>query len=239
MAPATLLLVADGMGGAAAGAVASAMATDVVSSRLTEFFRGGHAVGPERLTAALTDALEAANRRIHAHAAGAPGLRGMGTTATAAVVLGNVLCVGHVGDSRAYVIRAGGAERVTRDHSLVQHLMDVGELTREQAATSPRRNALLRALGPQPTIVVDVTTRRLRDGDTVLVCSDGLWSALDDDEIADLVRRIENPARACAALVDAANARGGRDNVTVVIGRLHVEAAEALETSPLLAVSRG
>jgi protein phosphatase len=234
--PATLLLVADGMGGAAAGEVASGMAADVVSSRLTQFLRGAGRFEPGRLTAALAEAMSAANREIRDHAARDARLTGMGTTATAMVIVGDLVCVGHVGDSRGYLIREGRAERLTRDHSFVQHLVDRGEMTAADAARSQHRNALLRALGPRPSVAADVATRRLRDGDTVLLCSDGLWSAIDDDEIADLVSRVDNPARACAALVDTANARGGRDNVTVVIGRLHVEDAEVPGPSALLAV---
>ena len=236
MPPATLLLVADGMGGAAAGEVASSMATEIVSSRLGEFFRVAYGAPPERLGAVLAEAFDVANGRIHDAAGHDTKLRGMGTTATAVLIAGDVLCVGHVGDTRACLLRGGRVTRLTRDHSLVQHLIDIGDLTSEQAVTSPQRNALLRALGTQPSVTTDVVTHRLRDGDTILLCSDGLWATLADDEIAEIVDRVDNPAGACAALVDAANARDGRDNVTVVIARLSVERAAVAAPTTVLAV---
>jgi protein phosphatase len=235
MPPATLLLVADGMGGAAAGEVASSMATEIVSARLGEFFRMAYGAPADRLAAVLTEAFDVANARIHDAAGRDATLSGMGTTATAVLVVDDLVHVGHVGDTRACLLRGGHLTRLTRDHSLLQHLVDSGELTRAQGVTSRQRNALLRALGTQPSVTTDVATHRVRGGDTILLCSDGLWSALADEDIAGLVAG-DDPAVACAALVDAANARDGRDNVTVVIARLSVEGAEVPGTDTVLAI---
>ena len=217
-----LLLVADGMGGAAAGEVASEMAANVIFSRLAERWRDRGARTATRVPQYLVDAIEVANREIHAYASGRPELKGMGTTATAAAVLDGRLYVGHVGDSRAYLVRDGQARRITKDHSLTQHLLDTGALTPEAAATSPQRSTLLRALGPAQEVAVDFSHERLQPGDSLVLCSDGLWSSVAELEIGCIVKRATHLVDACERLVALANERGGHDNVTVLIARFAV-----------------
>jgi serine/threonine protein phosphatase PrpC len=219
--PATgaLLVVADGMGGAEAGEVASAMAANTIVAHLAESWRDRGQPSPGRLRTSLLEAMEIANREIHAYANERTGLNGMGTTATAAALLGDHVHVGHVGDSRGYVVRDGYARQLTRDHSLVQHLLDIGELTPEAAAASPHRNVLLRALGPQPEITVDLSEHCVRSGDVLVLCSDGLWSCVAEDELAAIVTAEVDVGVACERLVALANDRGGPDNITVLVAR--------------------
>ena len=220
--PATgaLLLVADGMGGPAAGEVASAMATAVVSARLTEVWRHHDRPTRERVSQCLSEAMAAANGEIHSYASRDPQLTGMGTTATVVVLLEDQLCVGHVGDSRAYLVRAGRAQQLTADHSWIQHLLDTGTLSPEEAARSPQRHILLRALGPQPEVAVDVSEHPLRDGDVLVLCSDGLWSTVAEDEIVAVLSSEPNLGVVCDTLIDLANMRGGLDNITVLAARV-------------------
>ena len=206
--PATgaLLVVADGMGGAQAGEVASAMAANTIYAHVAESWRDSGRPTPGHLRQCLLEAMEIANREIHAYASRSAGLNGMGTTATAAALLGDQIHIGHVGDSRGYVVRGGCAQRITRDHSLVQHLLDIGELTPEAAAVSPHRNVLLRALHE-------------RSGDVLVLCSDGLWSCVAEGELAEIVTAETDVAAACERLVALANERGGPDNITVLVAR--------------------
>ena len=219
--PATgaLLVVADGMGGAQAGEVASAMAANTIYAHVAESWRDSGRPTPGHLRQCLLEAMEIANREIHAYASRSAGLNGMGTTATAAALLGDQIHIGHVGDSRGYVVRGGCAQRITRDHSLVQHLLDIGELTPEAAAVSPHRNVLLRALGPRPQITVDLSEHCVRSGDVLVLCSDGLWSCVAEGELAEIVTAETDVAAACERLVALANERGGPDNITVLVAR--------------------
>jgi len=219
MAAQPVLVVADGMGGAAGGEVASAMAATVIWSYLAGAERERRRGTGHPLRRSLLEAFRVANDRIRACAAKAPELAGMGTTATAAVVLRNELYVGHVGDSRTYLVRDGRAERLTKDHSVLQHLIDTGAAG-EVDATDGRGHALLRALGAQDDVLVDVSRARLRHGDVVVLCSDGLWSAVADHEIADVISARRDPRAACETLLTLANERGGRDNATVLVARL-------------------
>jgi protein phosphatase len=211
-----VLVVADGMGGAAGGEVASALAATVIWSQLAQ---ASHRLRlPHRLRQSLLEAFGVANDRIRACAAKSPELVGMGTTATAAVVVANDLYVAHVGDSRAYLVREGRAQRLTRDHSVLQHLIETGAAGAVDA-TERQRHALLRALGPEADVPVDVTQSRLRHGDVVVLCSDGVWSIVDDDEIARAVAAGRELRPACETLLKLANERGGHDNATAVVGR--------------------
>jgi PPM family protein phosphatase len=213
-----LLVVADGMGGAAGGEIASAMAADVIGSYVASALQERRLRTGGQVRQALVEAFEAANRRIRHGGEREGELRGMGTTATAATVLGHSLHVAHVGDSRAYLVRDGLAQRLTKDHSVLQYLIDTG--TADAAAIAgQQRNALLRALGTQDEILVDTCQVPLRYGDTVLLCTDGLWSVIDDAEIASLVVAEPKLRALCATLLSLANERGGRDNVTVVVAR--------------------
>ncbi|GJG84964.1 hypothetical protein tb265_01450 [Gemmatimonadetes bacterium T265] len=228
-----LLLVADGLGGAAAGEVASHLAARVVH----ESFRralGAHdqaAGGPPRdplaIAAALRDAVLAANTAVHRLGAERPELHGMASTITAAYLRDDGITVAQVGDSRAYVVRGAEARQITKDQSLVQRLVDAGEMTPEQAETSMRRNIILQALGPETSVRVDLTRQTLCRGDLVLLCSDGLSGQLRGGELGTLVARTPDPGALCAALVAAANASGGPDNITVVAARVSGDAFAA------------
>jgi len=214
-----LLMVADGMGGAAAGELASAMAADLVFQHMAISWGRSQEVGGDDFIRHLRTAVELANTRIHEYAKEHPDARGMGTTSTVVGVLGNRLYLAQVGDSRAYLVREGAAIQLTKDQSLMQRLIDAGELTEEQAAVSERRNIILQALGPDAKIRVDVTYQDLARGDIVILCSDGLSGQVKRDEIADVVTASSDGAAACETLIDLANERGGPDNITVVIGQ--------------------
>src|SRR5690606_10552759 len=183
-----LFLVADGMGGAGAGELASEMAAVEI---LSEMLRGWAAMplGTEEAFAAnLRRAVEAANTSLHNYATEHPDVRGMGTTATVAAVLGDRLYLAQIGDSRGYLIRDGEVRQLTRDQSLTQRLVEVGELTEEEAEASERRNIILQALGPDPKVKVDLSWQMLQRGDLLLLCSDGLSSVVRRDELAEVAR---------------------------------------------------
>jgi serine/threonine protein phosphatase PrpC len=216
---APLFVVADGMGGAQAGEVASKTAVESFDQELP-------AGPPERI---LRETVEAANRTIHEHAQKDPDLAGMGTTITAAIVdLGaEEVAIGHVGDSRAYRLRGNKFERLTRDHSLVEEMRRKGQLTDAQAEDHPQRSIITRALGPEPEVEVDLQTVPAQAGDTFLICSDGLTTMLGDEQIGRLLARATSMSSAVRALVDEANRAGGRDNITVIAFRLGDAAAPA------------
>jgi protein phosphatase len=208
---APLFVVADGMGGAQAGEVASKLAVEEFHEALPD-----EGSAEERLTGRI----RAANRRIyelsrteHEHA-------GMGTTLTAAYLDGDTLAVAHVGDSRAYIFREGELARLTQDHSLVEELVRQGKLTEEQAAEHPQRSIITRALGIEGDVEVDTWTYPMRAGDVVLLCSDGLTSMIGEDQIVRILGGEPSLERAADQLIGAANDAGGRDNITVVLFRL-------------------
>lgn len=215
----TLLVVADGMGGAAAGELASEMATDTIYAHLVKTWNAEDEVTPQRFAYRLKEAVEVANSSIHAHAKAHPEVRGMGTTTTAAGVLGDHLYLTQVGDSRAYLIRGGEAHQLTKDQSLMQRLVEAGELTEEEAAHSERRNIILQALGPDPKVKVDLTHQDVRRGDILVLCSDGLSGQVKKEEIATIITSAPDLSTACDRLISLANERGGPDNITVVIAR--------------------
>jgi protein phosphatase len=214
---APIFVVADGMGGAQAGEVASKAAVEAFSGDLP-------AAPPEQV---LRETIEAANRTIHEHARADPSLTGMGTTITAVIVNAGAeeVAIGHVGDSRAYRLRGGELERLTRDHSLVEEMRRKGQLTDAQAADHPQRSIITRALGPEPEVEVDVQTVPAAPGDVFLICSDGLTTMLDDERIGRLLATATSMTTAMRALVDEANRAGGRDNITALAFRLEDAAA--------------
>lgn len=224
----SLFMVADGMGGAAAGEIASAMAVEVVLEELRHLWANGNGSGAEDFARALKRATAAANQRIHAFAANHPEYRGMGTTATIAGVLGDTLYLAQVGDSRAYLIRDGVARQITKDQSLMQKLIEAGELTEEEAAHSERRNIILQALGPESSVKVDLTHQHLRRGDTLVLCSDGLSGQVTRDEIAQVVNEEPDLVAVCKRLIDRANEAGGPDNITVIAARFDGEGLGAM-----------
>jgi serine/threonine protein phosphatase PrpC len=209
---ACLLIVADGMGGHAGGATASRLAVETVE----QIFRASTDAPDVMLRAAL----EAANREVHNRANNDSSLAGMGTTGVALLLpASGPGWVANVGDSRAYRLRGGQLEQLTLDHSLVAELERRGMLTPEEALVHPRRNEVLRSLGVEPDVMVDLTEIDVLPGDQFLLCSDGLSGVVSDDEIASLMAG-HPPAEAARRLVDAANDRGGPDNVTVQIARI-------------------
>jgi PPM family protein phosphatase len=215
----TLFMVADGMGGAAAGEIASAMAVEVVLGELREKWIGQETNDSEEFVRAIRRATVAANQQIHNFAASHSEYRGMGTTATVAGLLDDRLYVAQVGDSRAYLVRDGVARQITKDQSLMQKLIEAGELTEEEAAQSDRRNIILQALGPEPLIKIDLTHQQVRRGDVLVLCSDGLSGQVGKDEIARIVTEEPDLVSACKRLIDLANENGGPDNITVIAAR--------------------
>jgi len=214
-----LFMVADGMGGAAAGEIASSMAVDVVLQELSSRWSKAGAGDAGTFAAALQAAATVANERIFQFASEHPEYRGMGTTATIAGVLGDMLYIAQVGDSRAYLVRGDEARQMTKDQSLMQRLIDAGEITAEEAEVSDRRNIILQALGPEGVVSVDVTHQALRRGDTLVLCSDGLSGVVRDQEISRVAHEEPDVAALCARLIEKANASGGPDNITVVAAR--------------------
>ncbi|MCW2954799.1 MAG: protein serine/threonine phosphatase, partial [Conexibacter sp.] len=206
-----LFVVADGMGGAQAGEVASSIAAEAFAAGLPD-----DGSSEERLAARVLEA----NARIHELSRADRERAGMGTTLTAVYLDGDELAIAHVGDSRAYLWRDGELTRLTRDHSLVDELVRRGKLTEEEAAEHPQRSIITRALGPEPDVEVDTRTHRAQAGDVLLLCSDGLTSMVAEPRIADLLRDAGNLAAAGRALIEEANAAGGRDNITVLLFRL-------------------
>src|SRR4051794_6480313 len=219
----TLFMVADGMGGAAAGEIASAMAVEIVLGQLRAAWLKDSTGNAESFVRALKLAAKAANEQIHAYAASHPEFRGMGTTATIAGLLGDTLYLAQVGDSRAYLVRDGVARQITKDQSLMQKLIEAGELTEEEAEHSERRNIILQALGPEASIKIDLTHQPLRRGDTLVICSDGLSTQINRDQIAEIVNSEKDLTQTCKKLIDAANAAGGPDNITVIVARFEGE----------------
>ncbi len=216
----SLFVVADGMGGAAAGELASQMATDTIFAHLLRAWNAETEATPQRFAHRLKEAVEVANASIHAHAKAHPEVKGMGTTTTAAGVLGDHLYLTQVGDSRAYLVRGGVAHQLTKDQSLMQRLVEAGELTEEEAAQSERRNIILQALGPDPKVKVDLTHQEVRRGDVLVLCSDGLSGQVKKEEIAQVVTQANGDlSAACDRLIAMANERGGPDNITVVMAR--------------------
>ncbi|MFN2567029.1 MAG: Stp1/IreP family PP2C-type Ser/Thr phosphatase [Gemmatimonadaceae bacterium] len=215
----SLFMVADGMGGAAAGEIASAMAVDVVLRELERLWISAPRHDPAAFAQALKRATAAANAEINAFATQHPEYRGMGTTATIAGLLGDTLYLAQVGDSRAYLIRDGVARQITKDQSLMQKLVEAGELTEEEAEQSERRNIILQALGPEASVKVDLTHQVVRRGDVLVLCSDGLSGQVGKDEIARIVSEEHDLVAVCKRLVDRANENGGPDNITVIAAR--------------------
>ena len=209
---APLFAVADGMGGAQAGEVASRLA----AAAFREYHDADDLDPEERLVAIIQEA----NRRIYERAEGDADVSGMGTTITAALVAADGLVIGHVGDSRAYRLRDGRFEQLTDDHSLVADLVRSGRLTPEEADTHPQRSVITRALGTDPHVDVDTFTVPIERDDLFLLCSDGLSTMVDDEEIRDLLTRADDLDQAGKGLVKAANKAGGEDNITVVLFRL-------------------
>ncbi|HVZ33757.1 MAG TPA: Stp1/IreP family PP2C-type Ser/Thr phosphatase [Polyangiaceae bacterium] len=206
--------VCDGMGGAAAGEVASQLAVDMIYDRLSE---AKAPKGREELARRLVKAVQDAGLRIFGEARADRSRRGMGTTSTMATLMDDRLFLAQVGDSRAYLLRDGELTQITRDQSLVNQLIEAGQLTEEEAETFEHNNIILQALGTSEVVQVDLTYVDLRAGDSLLICSDGLSGMVRSEDIGHVLVEVENPIEACAKLIAAANEAGGHDNVTVVM----------------------
>jgi serine/threonine protein phosphatase PrpC len=203
-----LFAIADGMGGAQAGEVASRLAAAALKES------GSKTLGGEQR---ISDLIQEANRRVYDRSSTDPNTSGMGTTITVALVENGNVAFGHVGDSRAYLIRDGRMEQVTEDHSLVNELLKSGKLSREEAETHPQRSVITRALGTDPDVDADTFTIAAEAGDVFLLCSDGLTDMVEEREILELVERNRQDIDvALKSLVKAANRSGGEDNITVV-----------------------
>ncbi|MBS3939599.1 MAG: Stp1/IreP family PP2C-type Ser/Thr phosphatase [Actinobacteria bacterium] len=225
----SVFAVADGMGGHLAGEIASAKALEPVEALDGRVFGD-----PQDADEALRAAVIEANDVVSQMADDEPAYRGMGTTLTAAMLEGPRLHLAHVGDSRAYLLRNGRFEQLTDDHTLVQHLIDEGQITREEAATHPQRSIITRAIGVSHDVEVDSMTIEIEPDDQVLLCSDGLTGVLDDDHIAQELASGDDTQQVITRLIEAANQRGGPDNITLVILRCEPEPDD-----PLPAATRG
>lgn len=212
-----LFIVADGMGGHHDGEKASAITVrmvakhvidDIYSALLTQQMNDPDRPG---IADILRDSVQLANETVTRD------IPEGGTTVTSAVIMGDLAYIAHVGDSRAYMINDEGIEQLTRDHSLVQRLIELDQLTPEEAAEHPQRNVLYRAIGQNDNLDVDAITRRLMPRARLLLCSDGLWNLVSEDTILEIVRKHSNPQEACNHLVQLANDRGGSDNITVIL----------------------
>ena len=215
----SLFMIADGMGGAAAGEIASEMATTIVLRELRREWLANPNPSGEGFATAIKHAASVANAEINAYAANHAEYRGMGTTATIAGALGDTVYIAQVGDSRAYLVRDGVARQITKDQSLIQKLVEAGEITEEEAERSERRNIILQALGPEATVKVDLTHQQLRLGDTLVLCSDGLSGQVTRDDIGRIATEEHDLATVCKRLIDLANSAGGPDNITVIAAR--------------------
>jgi serine/threonine protein phosphatase PrpC len=219
--PVGLLIVADGMGGHLEGEEASSLATKV----------SGGVVLREILLPALTShESEIANRPIHeilteailsANQAVIEMESDAGTTLTVALVLGQSAYVAHVGDTRAYYLDDDGLQRITHDHSLVNRLVELGQISAQEAQQHPQRNFLYRALGQGPDVRADTYFQRLSDDSYLILCSDGLWNAVPEEEMVDVIRNSSSPQQACNRLIERANENGGDDNITILLARIN------------------
>ncbi len=215
----SLFMVADGMGGAAAGEVASEMATTTVYNHMVTQWGNDQEVTEQRFAYRLKEAVELANQQIHEYAKAHLEVPGMGTTTTADGVFEGALYLTQIGDSRGYLLRQGRVAQITKNQSLMQRLVDAGELTEEEAAVSERRNIILQALGPDPHVKVDLTRQELRKGDMLVMCSDDVSGLVKKEEILSTVTQATDLVAACKELIDLANSRGGPDNITCIVAR--------------------
>jgi serine/threonine protein phosphatase PrpC len=218
--PLGIFIIADGMGGHRNGEVASETAVRAMSAYLVgKLFKPLFGPEPQPPDESLREIMESAV--YEAHKAVKKTAPGGGCTLTAALVVGTQLVIAHLGDSRAYAISGDGRiKALTKDHSLVKRLQEMGQLTEEEAANHPQKSVLYRALGQGENIQADIFTSNMPNPGWLLICSDGLWGLVDKDEIERIVKSVANPDLACERLVEAANAAGGPDNISVVLARL-------------------
>ena len=226
-----LAVLADGMGGYNAGEVASSMATSFIRTELGRWLREASANATDtEVRRAMDICVDNANRAIFNAANSNPQYAGMGTTLVVAVFRDMRLLVGHVGDSRAYRLRAGRLQQITRDHSLLQEQIDAGLITPEQAAFSANKNLVTRAVGVEDTVLLETHLHEVQPGDVILMCSDGLSDMLDDASIGQVLQMHESLAAAGTALIEAANDAGGKDNISVILVRAAGGAPSAMRS---------
>ncbi|MEX2324602.1 MAG: Stp1/IreP family PP2C-type Ser/Thr phosphatase [Nitriliruptoraceae bacterium] len=223
----SVFAVADGMGGHVAGEVAASTALEPLTELDGKVFADSN-----QAIEALRNAVVAANETVSQMASEDPNYRGMGTTLTALLLEGQRVHLAHVGDSRAYLLRDGQFSQMTDDHTLVQHLIDEGQLTREQAANHPQRSVITRAIGVSPQVDVDSMTLELQPDDVLLLCSDGLTGVVDDETIAMYLRERMSPEETIDRLIALANSGGGPDNITVILLRYEDSEAPARTAPP-------
>lgn len=223
-----LCVLADGMGGYNAGEVASTMAADLILEDLSRWLaRPAQAAVALDIRAAIDDAVDGANQAILEASLANPDWAGMGTTLVVGVFQENRLLLAHIGDSRCYRLRRGRLRQLTKDHTLLQEQLDAGLLTPKQAKTSPHRNLLTRALGVEPTMHAELTEQEVQPGDVYLMCSDGLTDMVGGAEIAKLLGLKIPLEQRAQRLIQAANAYGGRDNITVLLVKVEANQSES------------
>lgn len=218
---ALIATIADGMGGAWAGAEASQLATKVAITSIKSNLQSGLPVTEGQWNALLCDALYAANQTVHTRSQSTERLNGMGTTLLVCILIERRVHIAHIGDSRAYLVRPAVRKphitQLTADHTIVAQMVDQGVLSPTDAIYHPQRHYLARSLGPDRSIEPEVTARTLRSGERLLLCSDGLPLHVNDSELARTISDASTPQVACDRLIEIANHRGGRDNITVVV----------------------
>lgn len=214
-----LYVLADGMGGHQKGEIASAVTIETVNKEYYASLmslEGGNSA--DSIIEALSNAIGKANSQV------LNATEGGGTTVVAAVLYEDILVTMNVGDSRAYLLRDNELRQISKDHSLVQRLVEVGKITEEEALTHPRRNVLYQALGQGSDVDIHISSEALQDGDVVILCSDGLWGEVAEPEIKEVLQKAASPLAAAKQLIDSANASGGADNITAIIIQVSSEA---------------
>ncbi len=208
-------VVCDGMGGASGGTVASKMCTESVTEHISKAYREGASVS--FIKNLLMSAVISANVEVFEKSREDVSLNGMGTTVVAAIVKAESAIIAHVGDSRAYLLRNGSLRQITKDHSMVQYMVDLGQITEEEAHTHPDRNVITRAVGVDEDIKVDIDIVDVEDGDLFIICTDGFSGFVSDSQVLEIADECENSQELSERLVNAANNNGGRDNITVAV----------------------
>lgn len=215
-----LLIIADGMGGHNAGEVASKIAVDTVEQYLNTILHSDYELKVERIKDILMDAISAANGEIYRQSLKEASLRGMGTTIIIVLIIDNKMHIGHVGDSRGYLIRDGHIEQITEDHTLVTELVKNGTITELEAMNHPKRNVITRALGTDISSKIDYIGKDLQKDDIIILCTDGLSDMIKNYEIKDIITDSPDLQSGCDELVDLANLKGGFDNITLIAARI-------------------
>ena len=212
-----VFVVSDGMGGRVAGELASKIVVDVLPDLLLKRLEDSHDLEPDGAKQAVMQAIIELSELIHQESSKRPEFLGMGATVVVAVILESQALLAHVGDSRAYLFRENALQQITKDHSIIQILLDMGQLTPENAATHPARSQITQFVGMESRVFPDVEYLDLLPGDQLLLCSDGLTGMINDNRIADILTACPHPEITCQTLIKAANKAGGKDNITAIV----------------------